>query len=125
MAVQSEALTYSSRRDPRWKRWTMRAIENLSGRRALLPIYYRWRMEVALLVSEFRRCVGGTIRAHVGEVVAFADLEARKDRNALTAELYARVHRLAPGAAALGPGRLEARPANLRRKYPWDAGKGR
>lgn len=47
MAVQSEALTYSSLRDPRWKRWTMRAIEDLSGRRALLSIYYRWRTEVA------------------------------------------------------------------------------
>ncbi len=301
MAVQSEALTYSSRRDPRWKRWMMRAIEDLSGRRALLPIYYRWRTEVAgksprkmgalldmvgtridvtapawpaavppqtplvivanhpfgigdgiallalaeqlgrpyrilinsdflrvpeihphalpidfsatpeaietnlqtrrearrllragvtivvfpgggvatadhpfgkaeelpwksftarlvqlaeaavlpvyfegqnsalfhfvsrysltlrlaLLVSEFRHCVGATIRAHVGEVVPFADLPARNDRNALTAELYARVHRLAPDAAVRGPEHLRPRPAELRRKYPWDAKKGR
>jgi putative hemolysin len=301
MAVQSEALTYSSPRDPRWKRWMMRAIEDLSGRRALLPIYYRWRTEVAgksprmmgelmdmlgaridvnaaawppavpagaplvivanhpfgigdgiavlalaeqlgrpyrilinsdflrvpeihphalpidfsatpeaietnlrtrrearrllragvaivvfpaggvataehpfgkaeelpwksftarlvqlaeaavlpiyfegqnsalfhfvsrysltlrlaLLVSEFRRCVGGTVRAHVGDVVSFADLEAGNDRNALTAELYARVHRLAPGAAALGPGHLKERPADRRRRYPWDPEKGR
>jgi hypothetical protein len=45
--VLSEALSYVSRRDPFWKRWTMRAIENLSGRRRLLPIYHRWRATVA------------------------------------------------------------------------------
>lgn len=42
----SEELSYVSRRDPFWKRWIMRAIENLSGRRRLLPIYQRWRTEV-------------------------------------------------------------------------------
>ena len=45
--MQSDTLTYASPRDPRWKRWTMRAIEDLSGRRGLLPVYYRWRTEVA------------------------------------------------------------------------------
>ena len=42
----SEELSYVSRRDPLWKRWIMRTIENLSGRRRLLPIYYRWRASV-------------------------------------------------------------------------------
>ncbi len=41
--MQSDTLTYASPRDPLWKRWTMRAIEDLSGRRGLLPVYYRWR----------------------------------------------------------------------------------
>src|SRR5271163_3712006 len=45
--MQSDTLSYASSRDPHWKRWTMRAIEDLSGRRALLPVYYRWRAEVA------------------------------------------------------------------------------
>jgi putative hemolysin len=45
--MESETLTYASSRDPRWKRWTMRAIEDLSGRRRLLPIYHHWRTEVA------------------------------------------------------------------------------
>jgi|HubBroStandDraft_6_1064221.scaffolds.fasta_scaffold123834_2 putative hemolysin len=45
--MQLEPLTYVSSRDPRWKRWTMRAIENLSGRRRLLPIYHTWRTKVA------------------------------------------------------------------------------
>ena len=45
--MQSETLSYSSPSDPLWKRWAMRAIEDLSGRRGLLPVYYRWRREVA------------------------------------------------------------------------------
>jgi len=45
--MQLEPLTYVSPRDPRWKRWTMRAIEDLSGRRRLLPIYHTWRTKVA------------------------------------------------------------------------------
>jgi hypothetical protein len=44
--MQSNTLTYASPRDPRWKRWLMRAIEDISGRRSLLPVYYRWRREV-------------------------------------------------------------------------------
>jgi putative hemolysin len=45
--MESEFLSYASPHDPRWKRWAMRAIENLSGRRRLLPIYDAWRTEVA------------------------------------------------------------------------------
>jgi len=45
--VLSEELSYVSWRDPFWKRWIMRAVENLSGRRRLLPIYHRWRTSVA------------------------------------------------------------------------------
>lgn len=40
-------LSYVSPDDPFWKRWLMRAIENLSGRRRLLPVYMRWRREFA------------------------------------------------------------------------------
>src|SRR5262252_801064 len=47
MSIESEILTYASPHDPRWKRWAMRAIENLSGRRRLLPIYRAWRTEIA------------------------------------------------------------------------------
>jgi putative hemolysin len=45
--MQLEPLTYVSSRDPLWKRWTMRAIEDLSGRRRLLPIYHTWCTKVA------------------------------------------------------------------------------
>jgi putative hemolysin len=46
-STESKILTYASPDDPRWKRWAMRAIEDLSGRRRLLPIYRTWRTEVA------------------------------------------------------------------------------
>jgi putative hemolysin len=47
LSEESEILTYASPRDPRWKRWAMHAIEDMSGRRRLLPIYHTWRTEVA------------------------------------------------------------------------------
>jgi putative hemolysin len=43
----SDELSYAFVGHPRWKRWTIRAIENLSGRRRILPIYARWREHVA------------------------------------------------------------------------------
>jgi putative hemolysin len=112
-----------------WKSFTARLIQLTQA--AVLPVYfegqnsaqfhfvsrYSLSLRLALLVSEFRYCVGATIRTHVGDVVPFAALEARADRNLLTGELYARVHRLAPGAA--GP-ELKARPAHMRRQFPWD-----
>src|SRR5258707_14787438 len=47
LAMESTILTYASPHDPWWKRWAMHAIEDLSGRRRLLPIYRAWRTEVA------------------------------------------------------------------------------
>ncbi len=35
-------LSYVSDNDPAWKRWTIAAIEDLSGRRHYLPLYRRW-----------------------------------------------------------------------------------
>ncbi len=115
-----------------WKSFTARLIQLTEA--AVLPVYfegqnsalfhlvsrYSLSLRLALLVSEFRYCVGATIKTHVGDVVPFAALAARADRNLLTEELYARVHRLAPGAAGLSPVELKARPAHLRRQFPWD-----
>jgi putative hemolysin len=115
-----------------WKSFTARLIQLTEA--AVLPVYfegqnsalfhlvsrYSLSLRLALLVSEFRYCVGAAIKTHVGDVVPFAALAARTDRNLLTEELYARVHRLAPGAAALGPEELKARPAHARRQFPWD-----
>jgi putative hemolysin len=115
-----------------WKSFTARLIQLTAA--AVLPVYfegqnsalfhlvsrYSLSLRLALLVSEFRYCVGAAIKTHVGDVVPFAALAARADRNLLTEELHARVHRLAPGAAALAPEELKARPAHLRRQFPWD-----
>jgi putative hemolysin len=120
-----------------WKSFTARLIQLAHA--AVLPVFfegqnsalfhfvsrYSLTLRLALLVSEFRYCVGGTITAHVGDIVPFAKLEARNDRNGLTEELYALVHRLDPGATAFGPERLKQRPAELRRRYPWDVRKAR
>jgi putative hemolysin len=120
-----------------WKSFTARLIQLAEA--AVLPVYfegqnsalfhfvsrYSLTLRLALLVSEFRYCVNATIKAHVGPVVPFAALESRINRNALTAELYARVHRLPPGADALGPEHFTARPPELRRRYPWDAKRAR
>ncbi|MDX2287780.1 MAG: 1-acyl-sn-glycerol-3-phosphate acyltransferase [Hyphomicrobiaceae bacterium] len=35
-------LSYVSDNDPAWKRWTIAAIEDVSGRRRYLPLYRRW-----------------------------------------------------------------------------------
>lgn len=39
-------LSYAQPSDPRWKRWTIQAIERASGRKRLLPLYKRWRHEI-------------------------------------------------------------------------------
>jgi putative hemolysin len=115
-----------------WKSFTARLIQLAEA--AVLPVYFEGQnsalfhfvsrhslmLRLALLVSEFRYCVGAAIRVHVGAVVPFAELQSRADRDGLTAELYARVHRLAPGAAALGREHLSPRPPQQRRTYPWD-----
>jgi putative hemolysin len=115
-----------------WKGFTARLIQQAQA--AVLPVYfegqnsalfhlisrYSLTLRLSLLVSEFRRFVGATIKVHVGAVVPFAALAGRADRSALTDELYDLVHRLAPDAAALGPQHLKPRPAQSRRRYPWD-----
>jgi putative hemolysin len=115
-----------------WKAFTARLIQQAQA--AVLPVYfegqnsalfhlisrYSLMLRLSLLVSEFRHFVGATVAVHMGAVVPFAELACRDDRSALTDELYALVHRLAPDAAALGPHHLKARPAQARRRYPWD-----
>ena len=115
-----------------WKAFTARLIQRAQA--TVLPVYfegqnsalfhlisrYSLMLRLSLLVSEFRHFVGATVRVHVGDLVPFAALACRADRSALTDELYALVHRLAPEAAALGPEHLRPRPAAARRRYPWD-----
>lgn len=115
-----------------WKTFTARLIQD--ARATVLPVYfegqnsaifhlvsrYSLSIRLALLVSEFRRCVGTQIPVRVGAPVPFEQLEARHDRALLTEELYIRVHRLAPGADKLPPEALRPTPPEKRRRYPWD-----
>jgi putative hemolysin len=95
-----------------WKTFTARLIQ--LSRASVLPIYFEGQngplfhlvsqvsmtLRLSLLVSEFRRFLGGHIRVHAGDVVPFDALVHRDDRKALMQELYDRVHALAPGAPA-------------------------
>jgi putative hemolysin len=89
-----------------WKPFTARMI--LAARAQVLPIYfegqcrplfhlvsrYSLTLRLSLIIAEFRRIVGTTLRVRIGNVVAFEDLKSGADRNALMAELYERVHAL-------------------------------
>jgi putative hemolysin len=115
-----------------WKAFTARLIQQAEA--AVLPIYfegqnsalfhlvsrYSLTVRLALMVSETRNFVGATVKVHVGPVVPFADLACRNDRTGLTAELYGRVHQLAPESRHLPLDALRERPAEARRRYPWD-----
>jgi putative hemolysin len=115
-----------------WKTFTARLIQQAEA--AVLPIYfegqngplfhlasrYSLTVRLALMVSELRKFVKSTIPVHVGAVVPFSELVARHDRQALTHELYARVHQLAPVSRHLPLSDLRPTPPHLRRRYPWD-----
>jgi putative hemolysin len=115
-----------------WKTFTARLIQDAKA--TVLPVYftgqnsalfhlvsrYSLGLRLALMVSEFRRCVGARIEVHISAPVAFDALEARHDRTLLTDELYCRVHRLASDAQGLADEVLRATPSAERRRYPWD-----
>jgi putative hemolysin len=127
----AEQLSGKAEELPR-KAFTARLIQQAQA--AVLPVYfegqnsalfhlisrYSLMLRLSLLVSEFRHFVGATVKVHVGAVVPFAELACRADRGPLTDEFYALVHRLAPDAAVLGPAHFTPRPAEVRRRYPWD-----
>jgi putative hemolysin len=115
-----------------WKTFTARMIQQAEA--AVLPVYfegqngplfhlasrYSLTIRLALMVSELRKFVNAKVPVHVGGVVPFADLAHRHDRQALTHELYARVHQLAPASRHLPLSDLRQRPAHLRRRFAWD-----
>jgi putative hemolysin len=74
MAMESKILTYASPQDPWWKRWAMHAIEDLSGRRRLLPIYHAWRTKVAgkspRMMSELLHMIGTKLDINAGNANA-------------------------------------------------------
>ena len=91
-----------------WKLFTARMVQ--AARASVLPVYFEGqcsplfhlasRLSMTLLLSmiirEVRRAVGQKLVARVGDVIAFEDLKYWRDRRALIAELYERVHALAP-----------------------------
>jgi putative hemolysin len=91
-----------------WKLFTARMVQ--AARASVLPVYFEGQcsplfhlasrlsmtLRLSMLIREFRRAVGQKLVARVGDVIAFEDLKNGSDRRALVAELYDRVHALAP-----------------------------
>jgi putative hemolysin len=115
-----------------WKLFTARLVQQ--SRASVLPVYFEGQnsrlfhlvsrvsllLRISLLVSEFRKFLGTSVRLHVGDVVRFEELRHRAERRALTDELYARVHQLAPGNRGKPLDALKPRPADERARFPWD-----
>jgi putative hemolysin len=115
-----------------WKAFTARLIQQSGA--TILPVYfegqnsalfhfisrYSLSLRLALLVLEFRRHIGASVRATVGSPVSLAEVTAGADGGSIVDELYLRVHRLAPGAQDAERDALLPRPAHQRRRYPWD-----
>jgi len=115
-----------------WKTFTARLIQQAEA--SVLPIYFEGQnsalfhfvsrysvtLRLSLLMSEFRRRLGATVKVHVGRVLPYDGLTYKTDRRQLTAELYDKVHELAPGATNSTPARtrLQYRWERLRRSEP-------
>jgi putative hemolysin len=115
-----------------WKTFTARMIQQAEA--SVLPVYfegqngplfhlasrYSLTVRLALMVSELRKFVDSKIPVQIGSVVPFSELAHRHDRQALTHELYARVHQLAPASRNLPLSEIRQRPAHLRRRFAWE-----
>ena len=90
-----------------WKLFTARLIQ--SAKASVLPLWFEGQngplfqlasqisltLRLSLLVSEFRKFAGSTVRVNVGSVVPFSELRNAGDRKLLTEELHRLVHGLA------------------------------
>ncbi len=115
-----------------WKQFTARLVQQSAA--TVLPVYfegqnsalfhfisrYSLSLRLALLVLEFRRSIGSTIRASIGLPVSWPEIAASANGGSIIDELYVRVHRLAPSAEDLERETLLPRPMHQRRRYPWD-----
>ena len=89
-----------------WKSFTARMIQG--SRAQVLPVWFEGQcspmfhvmsrinltLRLSLMIREFRRMVGGRLRARVGPVIAPDEIAGLRDRLALTRMLHARVHAL-------------------------------
>jgi putative hemolysin len=115
-----------------WKQFAARLIQQSGA--TVLPVYFKGQnsalfhfisryslpLRLSMLVLEFRHHIGGTVQAQIGQPVPWNALTAGAGGGPITDELYAQVHRLAPGAESASRAALLPRPIHLRRRYPWD-----
>lgn len=90
-----------------WKLFTARMIQ--SSKATVLPIWFEGQngplfqlaskfsltLRLSLLVSEFRKFAGSTLRIRIGRPIGFEELQNPTDRKLLTEELHRLVHALA------------------------------
>ncbi len=89
-----------------WKTFTARMIQAANAQ--VVPLYFDGQcsplfhlvsrlsltLRLSLMIREFRRMSGQTLRVTIGETIGAAELSAIKDRLSLMRELHARVHRM-------------------------------
>lgn len=109
-----------------WKTFAARMIQSAGAQ--VLPIYFEGQcsplfhlasrvhltLRLSLMIREFRRMVGGQLRAHVGPVIAPEEIARTGDRLALTELLYARVHAMSGEPIETTKARAELLPDYLR-----------
>jgi len=71
-------------------------FEGQNGRLFHLASKISLTLRVSLLIREFRRLSGSTIRARVGEMISWTDLSSHADRKDLLARLFGAVFSMAP-----------------------------
>ena len=105
-----------------WKTFTARMIQ--SAHAQVLPLYFEGQcsplfhfisrfsptVRTSLLISEFRRCVGQTLRVHVGDMIPYADLEALGGRREMLDGLFDRVHAMSSEPIESTRARMESLP---------------
>ena len=112
-----------------WKLFTARLIQ--SSKASVLPLWFEGQngplfqlasrisltLRLSLLVSEFRKFAGSTLRVTIGPVVPYTALRNSGDRKLLTDELYGLVHSLAgPPELTRGRGKVSGMSRLARQK---------
>ena len=96
-----------------WKVFPAKLIQ--SAKANVVPVYFEGQngplfhlasrismtLRVSLLIREFRRLSGSTIKARVGEVMTWQELSAVADRKDLLSRLYDAVFSMAPTSARI------------------------
>ena len=89
-----------------WKTFTARMIQ--ASRAQVVPLFFSGQcsplfhivsrlsltLRLSLMIREFRRMVGGTLRVQVGDLITSAETAANKDRLALMTLLFERVQNM-------------------------------
>lgn len=104
-----------------WKMFPARLVREASA--SVIPIYFAGQngvlfqmasrvsmtLRLSLLIREFTRLAGGTITARIGPVIPWSEMEATRDRRALTERLHGAVFALRRSSARADRGGNDTR----------------